>query len=99
MKTLPKQFTKGMEHGIIQDSKEDGRMQKKLTIIGCTMWIIGLAGSIIGLNLTGNAKKWVSMIGNIVFLIGLGIVAVVWIKKKQAEQTKEQESKTKNAES
>ena len=60
-------------------------MQKKLTVIGCTMWIVGLAASIIGLNLTGSAKSWVSIAGNVVFLIGLGITGVVWIKKKKDE--------------
>ena len=58
-------------------------MLKKLTVIGCTMWILGLVTTIIGLNLTGNAKTWVSIVGNVVFLIGLGITGIAWVKKKK----------------
>ena len=60
-------------------------MMKKLTVIGCSMWIVGLITAIIGLNLTGEAKTWVSIIGNVVFLVGLGITGVVWLKKKKDE--------------
>ena len=38
-------------------------MEKKLTVIGCAMWIIGLIVAIVGLNLTGDAKIWVSVMG------------------------------------
>ena len=61
-------------------------MMKKLTVIGCTMWIVGLVTAIIGLNLTGNARTWVSIVGNVVFLIGLGITGIVWLKKKKNEE-------------
>lgn len=56
------------------------------------MWIVGLVTAIIGLNLTGNAKTWVSIVGNVVFLVGLGITGVVWMKKKKDED-KNAESK------
>ena len=61
-------------------------MMRKLTVIGCTIWIVGLATAIIGLNLTGNAKTWVSIVGNVVFLVGLGITGYVWMKKKKDEE-------------
>ena len=61
-------------------------MLKKMTVIGCTMWIVGLVTAIIGLNLTGNARTWVSIVGNVVFLIGLGITGIVWMKKKKDEE-------------
>ena len=67
-------------------------MMKKLTVIGCSMWIVGLVTAIIGLNLTGNAKTWVSIVGNVIFLVGLGITGVVWVKKKKDEE-KNAESK------
>lgn len=67
-------------------------MMKKLTVIGCAMWIVGLVTAIIGLNLTGTAKTWVSIVGNVVFLVGLGITGVVWMKKKKDED-KNAESK------
>ena len=61
-------------------------MEKKLTAIGCALWIIGLAASIIGLNLAGTARSWVSIIGNIVFLTGLGITGFVWFKKREEKR-------------
>jgi hypothetical protein len=61
-------------------------MLKKLTVFGCTMWIVGLVTAIIGLNLTGDARTWVSIVGNVVFLIGLGITGIVWMKKKKDEE-------------
>ena len=67
-------------------------MQRKMTVIGCSMWIVGLVTAIIGLNLTGNTKTWVSIVGNVVFLVGLGITGVVWMKKKKDEE-KNAESK------
>ena len=61
-------------------------MLKKLTVIGCTMWIVGLVTAIIGLNLTGDARTWVSIVGNVVFLVGLGITGIVWMKKKKDDE-------------
>ena len=61
-------------------------MLKKMTVIGCTMWIVGLVTAIIGLNLTGDARTWVSIVGNVVFLVGLGITGIVWMKKKKDEE-------------
>lgn len=61
-------------------------MEKKLTVIGCAMWIIGLIVSIVGLNLGGKARTWVSVIGNVVFLIGLGITGYIFLKKKRNEK-------------
>ena len=60
-------------------------MMKKLTVIGCAMWIAGLAASIVGLNLEGGAGNWVSIAGNIVFLTGLGITGAVWLRKRNAD--------------
>ena len=61
-------------------------MLKKMTVIGCTMWIVGLVTAIIGLNLTGDARTWVSIVGNVVFLVGLGITGIVWMKKKKDDE-------------
>lgn len=63
---------------------------KKLTVIGCVLWIAGLIVSIIGLNLAGTARTWVSIAGNVVFLAGLGITGAVWLRKKQEEKEKEE---------
>ena len=55
---------------------------KKLTIVGGALWIIGLAVFIIGLNMTGNTKEWMTISGSAAFLAGLGMTGVVWMKKK-----------------
>ena len=70
----------------------DGNM-RKLTVIGCVMWIAGLAASIIGMNLKGPEKGWVSIVGNVVFFVGLGIMGFVWMKRKKDEEEKDAESK------
>ena len=46
-----------------------------------------------GLNLTGGAKEWTTVIGSIAFLAGLGIVGAVWLKTRFHQQ----ESKEKKA--
>ncbi len=58
---------------------------KKMTIIGCILWIAGIAAFIIGLNLSGSTKDWMTVAGSIVFLAGLGITGAVWLKKKNEE--------------
>lgn len=65
-------------------------MEKKLTVTGCALWIIGFAASITGLNLHGDARTWVSIAGNVIFLIGLGITGAVWIRKKRTESKDEE---------
>ena len=42
---------------------------KKMTIIGCILWIAGIAAFIIGLNLSGSTKDWMTVTGSIVFLV------------------------------
>ena len=58
---------------------------KKMTIIGCILWIAGIAAFIIGLNLSGSTKDWMTVAGSIVFLAGLGSTGAVWVKKKNEE--------------
>ena len=65
-------------------------MERKLTVIGCVLWIAGLIVTIVGLNLAGDEKTWVSVIGNIVFLAGLGITGAIWLKKKKFEKETEE---------
>ena len=63
---------------------------RKLTAAGCLLWIIGMAAFIIGMNLEGDVKEWMSVGGSIVFFIGLAIVGAVWMKKKKDEDKKEE---------
>ena len=65
-------------------------MERKLTVIGCVLWIVGLIVAIVGMNLAGDAKTWVSVIGNIAFLVGLGITGAVWLKRKKTEKETEE---------
>ena len=58
-------------------------MERKLTIIGSVLWIAGLAAAIIGLNLEGAAGTWTAVCGNIAFFAGLGILGVVWFRKRR----------------
>lgn len=57
---------------------------KKWTVIGCLLWIAGLCVFIIGLNLTGNTRNWMTITGSISFLAGLGITGAVRMKAKNA---------------
>lgn len=60
--------------------------EKGLTAAGCVLWIGGLAAAIVGLNLKGTAGSWLSVGGNIAFLLGLGITGIVWFRKKKNGQ-------------
>ena len=60
-------------------------MNKRLLLPGCVLWVVGLAVSIVGINLEGNAGQWISVIGNILFFIGLGIVGAAWLMARKNE--------------
>lgn len=62
---------------------------RKWTAAGCLLWIAGLAAFIIGLNLTGSAKEWTTVIGSIAFLAGLGITGAIWLKTRHNQQKSE----------
>lgn len=55
---------------------------KKLTVAGCILWIAGLIVFIVGMNLNSNVREPMMTLGSIVFLVGLAINGVVWVKKK-----------------
>ena len=61
-------------------------MNKRLVLPGGILWIAGLVMSIIGMNIHTDAGKLVAIFGNILFLIGLGIVGAAWmIARKKGE--------------
>ena len=65
-------------------------MEKTLKILASLFWIIGLVVSIVGLNIKTDTGRWISVAGNITFLIGLALQGVVWAlmyrnKKSPAE--------------
>ena len=63
---------------------------KKWTATGCALWIVGLTAFVIGLNLTGSAKEWITVIGSVAFLAGLGIVGAVWLKTRYVQNDTEE---------
>ena len=65
-------------------------MNKQLALPGGILWIIGLVMSIIGINIDTDTGKLVAVIGNILFLIGLGIVGAAWLAAR-GEKDKGQE--------
>ena len=69
-------------------SKDGCKMNnsKPLTITGCILWIAGLAVFIIGLNMSGDMKEWMTVIGSIAFLAGLGITGAIRMKKKKEDE-------------
>lgn len=73
-------------------------MDKKIAVISCTLWILGLAAFIVGLNLPSPAKDWFTVIGTIVFLLGLGGQGILWAKKsRSSDSAAPEEGKEKDA--
>ena len=72
-------------------------MKKKWFLAGGILWIAGLAASIAGMNIPDQAGKLTAVIGNIVFLVGLGITGAAWmLQRRESERAaaakKEEES-------
>ena len=63
--------------------------KKKRAAAGSLMWIIGLVVFIVGLNLTGAVKEWMTVCGSVVFLAGLGIMGALWVIRKKEEEAEE----------
>ena len=60
---------------------------KLLPALGAGLWILGLVMSIVGLNIRTPRGTWISVIGNITFLVGLGLEGVWWLKKKKSSDS------------
>ena len=54
-------------------------MNKQLALPGGILWMIGLVMSIVGMNISTDTGKLIAVIGNILFLVGLGIVGAAWL--------------------
>ena len=67
-------------------------MEKTLKVLAALFWILGLAATIIGLNIKTDTGKWVSTIGNITFLVGLALQGVVWALMSRNKKSPEEES-------
>ena len=68
-------------------------MNKRLILPGGILWIAGLVLSIVGLNIHTDTGSLISIIGNIVFLIGLGIVGAAWFMARRSAAAPKEEEK------
>ena len=60
-----------------------------IVLIGASLWIAGLALSIVGLNVQPPAGRWMAVIGNILFLIGLLLEGVIWFRRRRRDNEEE----------
>lgn len=67
------------------------KKENLLPLLGACFWIVGLILSIVGMNIHSGTGSWMSVIGNILFLVGLGIEGVVWFRKRDEKARKESE--------
>ena len=66
-------------------------MNKRLILPGGILWIAGLVMSIVGMNIRTDTGSVIAVIGNILFLIGLGIVGAAWFIARNKEEEKREE--------
>ncbi len=68
-------------------------MRKRIMVIGAVCWILGLVMTIVGMNLEGATGQWISVIGNILFMLGLLLEGVCWFRARRGgEETGQQEA-------
>ena len=66
-------------------------MNKRLILPGSILWIAGLVTSIVGMNIRTDTGSVIAVVGNILFLIGLGIVGAAWFIARKKEEEKREE--------
>ncbi len=65
-------------------------MNKRLVLPGGILWIAGLVISIVGMNIGTDTGSLIAVIGNILFLAGLGIVGAAWLTARKKEEKREE---------
>ena len=68
-------------------------MNKRLILPGGILWIAGLVLSIVGMTIHTDTGSLVSVIGNILFLVGLGIVGAAWLMARRNENAAKETEK------
>jgi len=72
-----------------KEQAEDNKHIKLLMLPGDILWIAGLVLTIVGLNVKGSTGTWMTIAGNISFLVGLGLLGALWfIRRRRDEQKK-----------
>ena len=66
-------------------------MNRKLVLPGGILWILGLVLSIVGMNIHNQTGPLISVIGNILFLVGLGIIGAAWLIARKEQERKREE--------
>ena len=69
-------------------------MNRRLILPGGILWISGLVMSIVGMNIHTDTGSLIAVIGNILFLIGLGIVGADWFMERKSSNQKDQNPKS-----
>ena len=64
---------------------------KLLPVLGASLWILGLILFVVGLNIHTPAGSWMSIAGNIAFLVGLGLEAVWYLRRRKAARDEEEQ--------
>ena len=64
---------------------------RMLPVLGAVFWILGLILFLTGLNIHTSAGQWMTVTGNIVFFLGLGLEGVYWMKSRREKEKEEQE--------
>lgn len=65
-------------------------MNKRLVLPGGILWIAGLVLSIAGLNIHSDTGSLIAVAGNILFLVGLGLVGAAWLMARKNEEKREE---------
>ena len=65
-------------------------MNKRLVLPGGILWIAGLVISIVGMNIKTDTGSLIAVIGNVLFLVGLGIVGAAWLAARKKEEKREE---------
>ena len=63
---------------------------KLLPALGACCWILGLILFIVGLNLHTSAGSWLNIAGSVIFLIGLGLEGIVFLKRRKSPEKEDQ---------
>ena len=73
-------------------------MSKRLILPGGILWILGLVMSLVGMNIHNDTGRLIAVIGNVLFLIGLGVVGAAWLIMRRNEDRQPQRDQSQKEE-